>query len=32
MSVHYEHDVLITDDGCIVLTEGLEETPDVVTA
>ncbi|MBX3383184.1 MAG: type I methionyl aminopeptidase [Phycisphaeraceae bacterium] len=32
MSVHYEHDVLITDDGCIVLTEGLEDTPDVVTA
>jgi methionyl aminopeptidase len=31
MSVHYEHDVLITESGPRVLTEGLEHTPDVVT-
>lgn len=30
MSVHYEHDVLIGDDGPIVLTEGMENLPDVV--
>ncbi|MGE3108663.1 MAG: M24 family metallopeptidase [Phycisphaerales bacterium] len=30
LSVHYEHDVLITEDGNRVLTEGLEELPDVV--
>ncbi|MBL9031341.1 MAG: type I methionyl aminopeptidase [Phycisphaerae bacterium] len=29
-SVHYEHDVLIGEHGPVVLTEGLEETPDVV--
>ncbi len=29
-SVHYEHDVLVTEDGPVVLTEGLEETPDVI--
>ncbi len=29
-SVHYEHDVLITKDGPRVLTEGLEEIPDVI--
>jgi methionyl aminopeptidase len=32
LSVHYEHDVLITADGPRVLTEGLEEIPDVITA
>lgn len=32
MAVHYEHDVLITDDGCRVLTEGLEEVRDEITA
>lgn len=30
LSVHYEHDVLVTEDGPRVLTEGLEETRDVV--
>jgi methionyl aminopeptidase len=30
LSVHYEHDVYIAEDRAIVLTEGLEETPDVV--
>lgn len=30
MSVHYEHDVLITDGEPRVLTEGLEEVPDVI--
>ena len=30
MSVHYEHDVLITEDGPRVLTHGLDEVPDVV--
>lgn len=32
MSVHYEHDVLITADGPRVLTHGLEDLPDVVPA
>jgi methionyl aminopeptidase len=32
LSVHYEHDVLITDSGPRVLTAGLEEVGDVVTA
>lgn len=31
MSVHYEHDVLITEEGPEVLTAGLEEIEDVVT-
>lgn len=31
MSVHYEHDVLITDAEPRILTEGLDEVPDVVT-
>jgi methionyl aminopeptidase len=30
MSVHYEHDVLITEADPMVLTKGLEELPDVV--
>ena len=30
MSVHYEHDVLITEDGQRVLTEGLETVTDVI--
>lgn len=30
LSVHYEHDVLITNEGNRVLTHGLEELPDVV--
>jgi methionyl aminopeptidase len=30
LSVHYEHDVLITADGPLVLTEGMEDLPDVV--
>lgn len=30
LSVHYEHDVLITETGNRVLTEGLEETKDVI--
>jgi len=30
VSVHYEHDVLITEDGNRILTEGLEETRDVI--
>lgn len=30
MSVHYEHDVLITADGPRVLTHGLEDVPDVI--
>jgi len=30
MSVHYEHDVLVTQDGPRVLTEGLEELRDVI--
>lgn len=32
MAVHYEHDVLITEGEPRVLTEGLDEVPDVVTA
>lgn len=31
MSVHYEHDVLITDNGPDVLTAGLEQLEDVIT-
>jgi methionyl aminopeptidase len=31
LSVHYEHDVLIGEEGPIVLTEGLESTRDVIT-
>lgn len=30
-SVHYEHDVLITESGPRVLTEGLQDVPDVIT-
>ncbi len=30
MSVHYEHDVLVDDDGPRVLTHGLDDLPDVV--
>ena len=30
MSVHYEHDVLITESGPRVLTEGLDELPDEI--
>lgn len=30
MSVHYEHDVLITEDGQKVLTEGLENLNDII--
>lgn len=30
LTVHYEHDVLITENGPRVLTEGLEKLPDVV--
>lgn len=30
MSVHYEHDVLVTDNGPRVLSAGMEELPDVV--
>lgn len=30
LSVHYEHDVLVTPDGNRVLTEGMESLPDVV--
>lgn len=30
LSVHYEHDVLITESGPRVLSEGMEELPDVV--
>lgn len=30
MSVHYEHDVLIGEHGPKILTEGLEQTPDVI--
>ena len=30
-SVHYEHDVLITDKGPRILTAGLDELPDVIT-
>ncbi|MEM0982498.1 MAG: type I methionyl aminopeptidase [Planctomycetota bacterium] len=31
MSVHYEHDVLITENGPKILTEGLDELPDLIT-
>ena len=31
LTVHYEHDVLITDTGNRVLTEGLDELDDVIT-
>jgi methionyl aminopeptidase len=31
MSVHYEHDVLITENGPRILTEGLESVTDVIT-
>ncbi len=31
MSVHYEHDVLISENGPVVLTAGLEEIEDVIT-
>jgi methionyl aminopeptidase len=30
LSVHYEHDVYIAEDRAMVLTEGMEELPDVV--
>lgn len=30
LSVHYEHDVLISENGPVVLTAGLEETKDVI--
>lgn len=30
MSVHYEHDVLVTDDGPRVLTDGLQNVRDIV--
>jgi methionyl aminopeptidase len=30
LSVHYEHDVYISEDGPVVLTDGLEELQDVV--
>lgn len=30
VSVHYEHDVLVTENGPRVLTEGLEDTRDVI--
>jgi methionyl aminopeptidase len=30
-TVHYEHDVLITRDGHRLLTEGLDDVPDVIT-
>ena len=30
LSVHYEHDVLITENGPRILTEGLEETRDII--
>lgn len=30
LSVHYEHDVLVTEEGPKVLTEGLEGMPDIV--
>jgi methionyl aminopeptidase len=31
VSVHYEHDVLITEQGPEILTTGLEEVRDVIT-
>jgi len=30
MSVHYEHDVLITESGPRVLTEGMDDLPDII--
>ncbi len=30
LSAHYEHDVLVTEDGAITLTKELEDLPDVV--
>jgi len=30
LSVHYEHDVYIREDGPLVLTQGLDELPDVI--
>jgi len=30
LAVHYEHDVLITEDGPEVLSEGLDDLPDVI--
>ncbi|VAX36972.1 Methionine aminopeptidase, partial [hydrothermal vent metagenome] len=30
MAVHYEHDILITENGPRTLTEGLESLPDVI--
>lgn len=30
LSVHYEHDVLVTEEGPRVLTEGLDELPEVI--
>lgn len=30
LAVHYEHDVLIGDNGPIILTDGLQEVPDVI--
>ena len=30
LSAHYEHDVLVTEDGAVVLTRELEKLPDVV--
>jgi len=32
LAVHYEHDVYVSADGPVVLTEGLDELPDVVGA
>jgi hypothetical protein len=31
MTAHHEHDVLITDSGNRVLSEGMDELPDVIT-
>jgi methionine aminopeptidase len=30
MSVHYEHDVLITESGPRILSEGMDDLPDVI--
>jgi len=30
LSVHYEHDVLVTEDGPWVLTHGMEEIKDII--
>lgn len=30
LSVHYEHDVLVTEDGPLVLTKGMEEIKDII--